>query len=340
MIVGNGVRLTGNPGRSMGAPLANTTVRSNWNKRGALMNLFTDPSASKRDGIPSGMRHPQVWLLPVRAGALASRSYIVGDGGVGANLAGGRNGTAGITGLGSISTADAVLLGFLTGTLTGQADGSISASAVGSALAGIVGSGALNSNITSVLNAIATLAGVGTIDAAAVSTLAAIAALIGSGQLTAGMAGSVSADAAINGTGLTAATIDAITRATAALSGAGELSPPTLAALGLMLADPQGLGSLGGSAVAKGSMGALISLAASMELSPDSVAASVKAALLDAELDGYTIEEIIKLTSAVLLGKSSGGATAPVFRSLNDLADRVTGEVDISGNRINSVLSP
>lgn len=283
MIVGNGVRLTGNPNRFMAAPLAHTVVRSGWNRRGALLNIFTAPGADKKDGIPSGLRHPYVWLLPMKPGGLASRFDIEGTAGVTGNLAGGISVDAALNGAGTISTADAVIIAALAAALAGS--GSIT-----------------QADITAIVIA----------------------------QITAALAG----------TGAIATSdITALLYTAATLVGTGTLAPPTPQALGLAVADLNGVGAFTSTARASGDMGADISLGATLELSPESIAASVKAALLDAELDGYTIEDIIKLTSAVLLGKSSGG-TSPVFRSIDDTADRVSGEVDSTGNRLNSVLSP
>jgi hypothetical protein len=341
VIVGNGVRLTSNPNRYMSAPLSYTEVRSNWNRRGALLNIFTAAGVRKTDGIPSGMRHPQVWLLPKVAGGLASRFNINGTADVAGNLAGGLAGTATLAGEGAISTADAVLLGYLTAAMTGQSDVVVSVAALGRILATLGGTAQFVGNITSVLNAIAELVGTSNVYADAVATLAAVAALQGSGQVGAYLAGAIAADVTLNGGGvITTAALNAITRAAVTLTGAGIISPATLTALGLAIAEVTGSGDFDGSPVAKGFMHADISLTASTELSPESVAASVKAKLLETQLDGYTIEDIIKLTSAVLLGKSSGGATHPVFRSIDDQADRVSGEVDGSGNRIESQLNP
>ena len=337
MIVGNGVRLNGNPGRCLAAPLANTTARGNWNEAGALRNIFTAAGVSEKDGIPSGMRHPQVWVLPKVAGGLASRFNINGDGELTANLAG----TASLAGVGTIATADMVLLGFLTAALAGQADTVMSAAALGKVVAAVGGSAALVGDITSVLNVVADLAGSSDVAADAVATLVAVAALSGTSQIDAFIAGAVAADATLGGGGLVSqAALNAITDAATTLAGAGIIPEATLTALGAAVVTLTGAGVFDGSADATGSMTADISLSASTELSPDSVAASVKAKLLDTELDGYSIEDIIKLTSAVLLGKSSGGATNPVFRSMDDLADRVVGEVDGAGNRLDSVLSP
>lgn len=341
MIVGNGVRLAGNPNRFLAAPLAHNIVRSGWNKRGALLNIFTAPGVSKFDGIPSGMRHPQVWVLPMNPGGLASRFDIFGDGEVVASLAGGLNGEATIAGVGEITAADIALLGFLTVALTGTSDTDMTAEALAQALSDIAGTGVFTADITSVLNATADLVGEGALTADAVATLAAEAALSGQAGAVLTLAGAIAAAGTLAGSSaLSTATLNAITPAIATLAGQGVLAPPTLAALGLALATIVGTGTAGITAVAKGSMVADISLAATLELSPDVIASTVKAALLDTTLDGFTIEEIIKLTSAALLGKSSGGATNPVFRSIDDTADRVTGEVDASGNRTSSTLSP
>lgn len=59
-----------------------------------------------------------------------------------------------------------------------------------------------------------------------------------------------------------------------------------------------------------------------------------KTDLIPGTLDGKTFAEIIQLVAAVLMGKVSGmGSNAPVFRSINDGADRVSATTDASGNR-------
>jgi hypothetical protein len=284
MIVGNGVRLTGNPNRSLAAPLSNTTVRSGWNRRGALLNIYTNTNASKKDGIPSGLRHPSVWVLPIKPGGLSSRNIIEGDGAATGNLAGGINTDAALAGLGEITTADAVIIAALTAALEGV---------------GIIS----QADITAIV-----IAGI---------------------------------EAALAGTSaVVTADITALLYTAATLAGGSTVPTALLDALGLPTATVTGEGSVTVTGRADGSMDADISLGATLELSPDTIASSVKSALMDTELDGYTVEDIIKLTSSVLLGKSSGGATSPVFRSLNDTATRVSGEVDAFGNRTDSVLSP
>lgn len=341
MLVGNGVRLNSNPGRALGAPLANVLTRGNWNETGALKNIYTS-GASKLDGIPSGMRHPQVWLLPRIAGALASRFEILGDGEATGNLAGGVNADAAIDGAGQISAADLLMLGYLVAAVAGTSDTSMSGYGLGNALSSISGEGVFTGDITSVLNALADLTGFGDVTGDAVATLAAAASLAGSSDLALILAGAIVASASLSGSGvISTAAMNAITQAVVDLTGLGVVTTATLQALGLAVATVPGSATFGSTATAEGSMLASIIVGGGgTELSPEAVAASVKAALLDTTLDGFTIEEIIKLTSAALLGKSSGGATNPVFRSLDDTADRVTGEVDGFGNRTSSTLSP
>lgn len=58
--------------------------------------------------------------------------------------------------------------------------------------------------------------------------------------------------------------------------------------------------------------------------------------ILDETIDGiYTIDDILKLSAAVLAGKVSGGGTNTiVYRDLSDTLDRITATVDTDGNRL------
>lgn len=283
MLVCNGVRLNSNPGRSLAAPLANVIVRSNWNESGALRNIYTSAGASKKDGIPSGTRYPQAWMLPTLPGAMSSRFLVNGLSVMTAAIAGGRNGSAALDGVGVVSSADAMLLGFLTAAVSGYGDASSALSALGQALADLDGTGELSPDLTSVLNAVADLAGSSDMTGEAIATLAALAALTGAGEVASYLVGAIVADAALAGGGIvTTAGLTAITRAVATLTGIGALPPAVLNALGLAVATLEGSGDADGVPVAKGAMGAVISLAAQAEtLSPDTVAAAVKASLVD-----------------------------------------------------------
>ena len=59
-----------------------------------------------------------------------------------------------------------------------------------------------------------------------------------------------------------------------------------------------------------------------------------KTDLIPGTLDGKTFEQIVQLLASVLLGKVSGmESNAPVFRSINDGANRVSATTDANGNR-------
>jgi len=56
--------------------------------------------------------------------------------------------------------------------------------------------------------------------------------------------------------------------------------------------------------------------------------------------DGYTFAQMLELIGAALLGKVSGGPALPVFRSMNDTANRISATCNASGDRIVVVLTP
>jgi len=54
----------------------------------------------------------------------------------------------------------------------------------------------------------------------------------------------------------------------------------------------------------------------------------------------YTVEDIFKITAAILAGKASGGDTTSItFRDLSDTLNRVISTVDASGNRSSITLN-
>jgi hypothetical protein len=61
---------------------------------------------------------------------------------------------------------------------------------------------------------------------------------------------------------------------------------------------------------------------------------SAAAVLAAGDVDGFTLEETLKLCLAALAGKLSGAATTTItIRSADDSADRITATVDANGNR-------
>lgn len=174
-------------------------------------------------------------------------------------------------------------------------DSASSLSALGQVLADLAGTGLLESGITSVLNAVAALAGSSDVDADAVATLAAVAALGGAGQVAAVLAGAITAASTVSGSSTSVATLNAVTHAVTAIGGAGAVLPSVLTALAVATANPRGVGELDVSAIAQGSMMALISMAtATEELSPEAIAVSVRAAMMDTELSVDLVRKLLQ----------------------------------------------
>ena len=55
---------------------------------------------------------------------------------------------------------------------------------------------------------------------------------------------------------------------------------------------------------------------------------------------GFTLRQTQRLMAGVLCGKVSGGPGLPVFRNMQDTADRVSSTADANGNRTIVTLSP
>lgn len=55
---------------------------------------------------------------------------------------------------------------------------------------------------------------------------------------------------------------------------------------------------------------------------------------------GYTFLQTMRIIASILAGKISGGPGTPVFRNLQDSADRVSSVADSSGNRTSVTLTP
>jgi hypothetical protein len=65
----------------------------------------------------------------------------------------------------------------------------------------------------------------------------------------------------------------------------------------------------------------------------------VRRTLADGDIDGYTLEEAMKICLAALAGKVSGaGTTTVTIRSADDTADRIVATVDSNGNRSSVTL--
>ena len=65
----------------------------------------------------------------------------------------------------------------------------------------------------------------------------------------------------------------------------------------------------------------------------------VRRTLADGDIDGYTLEEAMKICLAALAGKVSGaGTTSITIRSADDSTDRIVATVDSNGNRSSVTL--
>jgi hypothetical protein len=159
--------------------------RANFNRGGANRNPWSGwANWSNKSAIPSGYNAGTAWVIPQKAGGLATFNSITGTGSLSnGNLAGGLNAVAPLTGSGDITNANLVL--------------------VLSAVASLTGSGALVGDILGKLEAAAALSGAG----ALAGDLKALASLI----------------AALSGTGDASATIKAIASASADIVVTGDV---------------------------------------------------------------------------------------------------------------------
>lgn len=169
-----------------------SALRANYARTGAMRNLTAGEGIeSDLVAVPSGNLHPSAWVMPQKAGALASRNVVMGRGGVADALAW------------SVKLAEAALSG--AGDL--QAVGGL----IVQLLADIAGSGAVTEgDLKAFLQAVAAIGGSGAISEAQASGLGElVAGLLGAGLVepTLTGAGRLTADLVVTGTGLTTANV-------------------------------------------------------------------------------------------------------------------------------------
>lgn len=169
-------------------------------------------------------------------------------------------------------------------------------------LGAFIGAGALGKNAT------ASIAGLGAFTATGALVVSATASISGVGAFTGNILAALGAEATIAGTASATASITALAWGVTAITGTATMT---------------------GTRYATGELEAAIT--PFTELSPQSLADAVWSQALES---GYTAEEIVRLMSSTLLGKASGAGTGTiVFRDMGDTADRVSAEVDGTGNR-------
>lgn len=269
----------------MGAANVGVINRAAWNTHGASRNIESGwhsvSNVTNREGIPSGYRHPAAWLLPQKAGTLASRFEIAGEGAVSAaNLAGGLNGEATLAGSSDLS-ADATMLIIAAATIAGL--GGISASMFGTldALATLAGSSALSVDLAGAIDAVATLAGTSALSADIAGAIQASATLAGTGAISADIAGAVLAVATLAGSCNVSADIIGAWFMGSTLTGSGNVNVAALTGIAEAVATIVGVGSVSTADLrGVGSISATLTVSTQEELSPANLAAAVWNALV------------------------------------------------------------
>lgn len=196
-LLANNFRDTLGAFQTFGATASNnaypSVTRQNYARTAAMRNITAGEGiTSGLVAVPDGNRHPNAWIMPQQAGALAARNTITGEGGVTA------------ADLWAVKLAVAALTG--AGTLTGVGEKLVQL------IADLTGSGTITAaNLQAFLAAVADLTGSGGVTDANFEGFGAIlAALTGDGTLDASVLtgiGELDADLVVTGTGLSTANV-------------------------------------------------------------------------------------------------------------------------------------
>lgn len=191
----NGFRDTTGVFRFFGATASNNAYpSSNWGgyaRTGAIRNLTAGQGITDdKVGLPSGNRHPNVWMMPQKAGALAARNSV--------------------TGTGDVSDADVWAVKLAEAAISGSGDLTATGSLVVQLVAATTGSGTVSAaDIKAFLQLAAALSGSGVAAGTATGRGALLAALTGASSLSPTLTGTgaLDADLVVTGTGLTTANV-------------------------------------------------------------------------------------------------------------------------------------
>jgi hypothetical protein len=192
MLLGGYSVLSKHPGRDIGGGATGLGMnRGDFNKTSQTRGAFTSGNWQPKSGIPDGYRPHYSWALPLKAGALASRNLILGEGDATISMAGGLNGEATLEGEGTLVGVGQLII---------------------SMVAALTGSGAItNADADAFLQLAASLAGAGDLDGALTAIGHAAAALSGDGDATgtATALGTLAASLTVTGDLLTSANVAA-----------------------------------------------------------------------------------------------------------------------------------
>lgn len=161
----NGSQRHASPLRYLGQASALVNDQGNWYRHGALRNFYDGEATrttAQKSAIPEGYLHPTAWILPPKAGGMASRGRVSGTGDVTfSNLAGGLNAEAPLDGSGDITNAALALIVSAVAALTG--DGVLAADIVGKleASADLTGDGDIAAALAALTDLVASLTGDG-----------------------------------------------------------------------------------------------------------------------------------------------------------------------------------
>jgi hypothetical protein len=163
-LIGNGFRLNGIGKLFGGTALdgANPSVHEyRYHLTAAKRNQFAGEGGfSLVASVPNGTRHPVAWVMPRKAGGLATTGSVIGSGGVSsATMQSGYNIEATITGDGGITSATLGLIVSIAASLVGGVGGGIT-SATANALATMVATLTGSSSVTATLQGLADLGAV------------------------------------------------------------------------------------------------------------------------------------------------------------------------------------
>lgn len=305
MLVNNGVRVGGGPGRFLGGAHAVNVDRQRWSQSGAMRNFARGCSYGYLVSIPSAASHPSAWLLPNKSGAMACFTGCNGSSDASISIDMGKDLAGEAAGTGAALDAQMSLVVPLAGTAAGEG-GTLALVITGTI--GLAGEASGISTAVMPLSLIVDIGGTapGTGDGSAIincfahmegSTEVATEALTAE-QVAAAVWSSLTAQFNAAGT------------MGQALNGAGTAGDPWTANL---------------SSYAPGTAG-------------DALANVLD---LDAEIHpGLTLQTALQALLAVAAGKASGGGGDTItFRDLTDTKDAVTMTVDANGNRTASTVS-
>ena len=218
-----GVRIFGLTASNLAVPYV---VQGNNYKTGASRNLIVGEGVSSDlAGVPSGYTNRYAWIQPQKAGAIASRNQIFGEGDVSASIAGGLNAEATLSGEGTLTGIGDLIIS-LVASLSGSGEiTSAEAKAFLQLAASLSGSGDVTAVATAIGHAEAALSGNGDLDgvATALGELAASIVVTGDALSTANVAAAIldAVNSIENGVTLRQATRLILAAAAGKVSGAG-----------------------------------------------------------------------------------------------------------------------